>query len=492
MSDSNVAQLTEAAPPAKVSDIAGSIVLSTALALLLVRLSAFRQLLSHAATVSIELDEGNPTIQRFKDLLTAGERKQVKQAIDELSEAYIERADDYVDVLRKMGLTIGGPEDGASASYPFATEMILAAVRVHTEELTRELIVTHFEPFAENEIQLQYALFLMRSLDSANATEMLGSALLPALIAHFEEFLAALLRAGLARYPKALGELSDVPYEIVEKYSANAETEDLQRWAIDKKVSSMIADSPTEWQIRIKRWTGIDLADLGADWAMIHEAIQRRHVVVHNAGRVDFDYLGRVDPAFLSGVYVGKLLRCDRQYMDSVIDELEQFARLLAISWGPRLLKTSPLSVVPDLVEAVMDLERRRQWARGEQLCLLALENGEKDGAHGGIIRINLWYCQQEMGGSAGSLTHEIRDWSPTDDRERLGKAILLRDKKEILDLLRDELETGPNRMLARLMLRGLPMIQRAMSDFPEIRSLLDHASARRSSKKRRRKRNRG
>lgn len=411
--------------------------------------------------------------------LSASERATARKAVDTFHCELNERIAQFIE--EKNNKSTSAPS--LSQLYPLPAEIVNAAYTLTVEEIYEEVFKKYFSPFGDDYILMQYATSILQDVGPKAREILLGESLLPKLVATLEDYLAALIRSGLRRYPKGLGELPDIPYDVVQHYGMNVGTADLHRWAIDKKVADLISGSPAEWCKRIANWTKIDLSQLGADWGAVLEVIQRRHAIIHNSGRVDGEYLSRTDKRFTKELALGQPLICDSEYMMSSISEIKIFAELLAVHWAA-FMKIDPYAVIPSLnIEIVDHYERNGLWQRGEILCRTALESKYiSDSDYRSALLLNSLYCRQQMEGEAAALLSEIQEYKPSSDYLALGKAILLRDQVTAVALTKKFVEPVQNKIAIQRTLRDLPLVARGMNDMQEFRALLDPAVRKGSS----------
>lgn len=419
--------------------------------------------------------------------LSASERASARKAVDTFCRELDERIAQFIEEKKDKSTSTSSP----SQLYPPSAEIMNAAYTLAVEDIYEEVFKKNFNPFGDDYILMQYATSVLQDVGPKTREILLGESLLPKLVASLEEYLAALIRSGLRRYPKGLGELPDVPFDVVQNYGMNVGTSDLQRWAIDKKVADLISGSPADWCKRIASWTKIDLPQLGADWGAVLEVIQRRHAIIHNSGRVDSEYLSRIDKRFTKELTLGQPLICDSEYMMSSISEIKIFAELLAVRWAA-FMNIDPYAVIPSLsIEIVDHYERNGLWQRGEILCRTALESRYiSDPDYRSALRLNSLYCRQQMEGEAAALLAEIQQYEPSSDYLALGKAILLRDQATAVTLTKKLIEPAKNKIAIQRALRDLPLVARGMNEMQEFRALLDPAARKGSpSRKKGRKR---
>jgi hypothetical protein len=305
-------------------------------------------------------------------------------------------------------------------------------------------------------------------------------------VSAFEQFLAGLITSGLTIYPEGLGTFKPVPPEIASHY---ASIEDIKRYMIDEKVKESLQGSPEDWASRIKRWPGLDLKEYGRSWLRIREAIQRRHVIIHNDGLVDANYLDHW-PNLGDPPKRGSRLRCSSHYMSELLISFRYIAIRLPVQWGWKLAKVPPMKTHPFFVGEIVEFfEKRQLWHEAQRLADITL-NMSFDNPHDyDLLRVNRWLSIQEQGHGAETIP-EIQAWNPELPRMKLARAALLRNYPQCTDSLKEML-SGPSRNQMQRYIRDWPLMKRAMREDEKIGRLLGDPGGRRrrsskSSKRRR------
>jgi hypothetical protein len=443
----------------------------TSLDILLIAIDQCHYFMNHFTSTSIDsiISAG----RRYRGHISARERKE----LDDTLKLYYEDVDrKAASELARMGLTAEEVrehvEEHVKTHYPVSQEAIISASGVLLEKICSETMNEHFEKYINEPMKLDY-LFTSARLGQAGTIEaVLGDALVPLIVTKMEEFLAALVRIGVSLHPKSLGELPSVPNEIVQEYRSEFSHVDMRLWQIDQKVNTFIKGSPSEWQESLLKWTKIDISYLGVDWAMITEMIQRRHVIIHNGGRVDAEYMRKVSDSLKYGLQLGSSLISSQAYMSSVLTELETWAICLNLRWGKHFFKENN-AYYPFIADRVIRLEGAGRWSQAlavvDNFLLAPLPTDQGDV---GIMKINRWFCLQELGRDNDALRREIIDIGEDEQYSKLGKYALLRQYNELARAIQQSAE-GQDAVIDKKALREMPLFQRAMRESPQIKSLL-------------------
>ena len=408
--------------------------------------------------------------------LSARERKVLDLEVEQY------RTDVQSELAKELDRLLGQikvrKDDGAEL-YPLSPETETVAFGIAFGGVRRQMFDKHFSKYDDNPSSYEYVVTKIRLGSNSGKELTLGTALLPLIVSKTEEFLAALVRTGLSLFPRALGEPPSVPNDILRKYQRNISSSDIHRWQTDQQVAEFMKQSPNEWRKLLGRWAKIDIADLGADWEMLNEMIQRRHVIIHNGGRADMNYLDSVAPRLKHGLYLSGPLACNFTYIEPMLIELETWAMCLAIRWSKHFLGAGD-SYDYMAIERVSRLERNGRWTQG--LAILdsyLLEPLFPDAQQVILAQINRWFCLQELGRDNDSVQREIRSWRLDESAEpseidymEIGRWALLRHYGQLANAVH-KYSTGPYKSLSKSDLREMPLIKRAMRESRQFRGFM-------------------
>lgn len=371
--------------------------------------------------------------------LSRESRNEIEALADEVLERFPSVIDNVIESLIPSGVRLD--EDLEKSHHPLSAEEEAAFFQFLREHGINEELDKAFSKYREDHTALLHINATLVEKTARPPQELLAEALLPTLVSAFERFLGALVRTGLWLHPKGLGSLPDVPYERLRELSSIS---DVERYAIDQKVDAFLKDSPSSWATSITRWSRIDLASLGADWSVVAEAIQRRHVVIHNGGRVDADYLRNVPSELADGVRIGQQLRCSSEYTDRVIENFRVLAMVLALRWAHHFGKLQPLEVLPDLVDNIYDLEREGRWSAAFQIANTSIGLHGNDRPLDELLQINWWLCKKKLGLASAEMIGEIHQWRPSTPDFEAARFALLDEDESLARSVREYLASSP------------------------------------------------
>jgi hypothetical protein len=400
---------------------------------LVLQLNEARELLEAAA------DRDRRSSNRPSDLqiLGRGLGGETRRRVERAAEAAAAKAegDLYLVLAGDDGHASGQPT-GKNRYPPAPEQLFLGAMIGIGPSRLREVVGTMLAECSNDSDAVRYALRYLQWKRREPLTTIAGRALLPIIVADFEELLAALVRMWLSLYPKALAvDRQTVTVGMVGSYES---TDDVLRLAIDEKVDDFMNTSPEEWRRALADKLHIDCVKLTSDWPAVLEIFARRHAIVHAGGLVDDRYLKRL-PRGTSAPTIGTPLVTDRAYVSAAIDRTEQLATGLVVAWLEHFLPAGDPHVPEIASDPVLRALEQRRWRDAANLAEIALCGFGADHPHH-ELRVNRWMARRELGDEWDTLRVEIESWTPpgAEPRYLVAKAALLRDETGLLTALRD------------------------------------------------------
>lgn len=288
---------------------------------------------------------------------------------------------------------------------------------------------------------LRYALaYLQWTLEEPPA-ERLGRALLPVVVADFEELLGALVRLWLTIDASAFGveqetAASEEPTEVRAVESRNRER-------VDKRVQRFLNDGAAVWGQTLTERIEVPLFSPSDAWHKAVEALARRNAIVHAGGRVDSTYLRQAHLEGDQQPKLGTALSFDAPYVLAAIEAFERVAQLLAVGILFRLTAGSE-SFVEFTEDQVFQALAAAHWLDAREMARLALETCPP-GHEAHELQVNFWMARRELDDDWESLRREVEAWEPPENAPRylLAKAALLEDEPAVLGALESYVEQG-------------------------------------------------
>jgi hypothetical protein len=182
--------------------------------------------------------------------------------------------------------------------------------------------------------------------------------------------------------------------------------QDARELAITRRVDGLVRGGLESWDAWLGPLLKEDLHEIASDYEILFEVIQRRHVVVHNAGLISRQYLANVKDVTFE---LGEKLVVDRSYLETAIREIAIFgARLLLLTWSKWLPAERDLAaqkandlVFQELVAGRFDIAR----------CVARTAQGiaEEDQLRW-FLQVNGWLAVRGTEGVA-AIEEEVGAW---------------------------------------------------------------------------------
>lgn len=230
----------------------------------------------------------------------------------------------------------------------------------------------------------------------------------------------------------------------LEDLSAFSDLSEARADAVEKKADSVVRSGLEGWVKWLKE-RKIDLKTHCADFARFVEIVQRRHIAVHNDGRVSRAYLKKINE--LGGTTegtpeLGTRLSINAEYLDAALDELEAVGNLVTGAVWTKALDDAEEVVIFELYVRSYDLLLAERWLPTARICTMARQRLKPEDDLYLIHLVNAWLSRKRMG---EDITSEVQDW-PTKTlgtRFQAAQAALLDDNDKLDELIRKCLRAG-------------------------------------------------
>jgi hypothetical protein len=222
--------------------------------------------------------------------------------------------------------------------------------------------------------------------------QIMRGGVLMSLVGAFEVLLSDLLRLYYECHPGAL-ESEEKIYSFNDVRSFGNLDEFLDH-VIETKIDGFLRGSLADWTKFFQRMK-IDVTGFAAPWEGFAERFQRRHVIIHNGGRVSRQYLKRVDPNWTEQhkeeAQLGKMLQVNDEYLVKAFELFELVGSLLCQEFWKRFARDEReqrgrgFRCAPN--ECLVDTK----WTVAEGLGWWAVSDGDMTASYALIARINRW-----------------------------------------------------------------------------------------------------
>ncbi len=232
---------------------------------------------------------------------------------------------------------------------------------------------------------------------------ILAKASVTSLVDALELMIGQVVAAFYRLHPGALG--SDQKEFSLDDLQSFGSISDAATAVIDRRVDAFLRSGLGDWESWFRRNLKLELSSLALDWDETVEMIQRRHILVHNGGRVSQLYLDNVSPRFHKTI--GTELVLDESYIRRAIDLGTVLAVLLTMSIWARLVPHESSAAAQRCHERVYLLMKRGRWEAVKVTCELGRKGISARSADQIIFQMNEWLARKRIGGDE-QLSKEI------------------------------------------------------------------------------------
>jgi hypothetical protein len=320
----------------------------------------------------------------------------------------------------------------------------------------------------ENGIRGRFAMDIVAAYSATRIRKprasILYSALLVTTVGACEVFLGDIMRTFLTLRPEAMN-ASEAKFsfsEVARFRSIRA----FRDYSINKQVDSILRQgSFDDWMKWFDDKLRIRYEELTSSGLAIREVFQRRHVHVHNDGRVSDLYLLKL-PDLPDPPRLDRYLEVTPEYLVSTVDLLRNFAIVLTTMIGRKLFrKTNEEKEQLNNLAVGMIYDFLRA-AKFDCVVELAdrLESGFGTESDRLIIKVNRWIARSRIGDDRVRAEVEAWDASTLHPRYQLAKLALLGNLADAAKLAGQLIEQG---QLTHKEYREWPLLDQVREQFP-------------------------
>lgn len=258
------------------------------------------------------------------------------------------------------------------------------------------------DPEAAAELEVSLFELLRQWSHEVQHPKLLNSSVLVSLVGFHEVLLSNLLHIHYRLHPGAITSADKADNEVKQERQFNlAEVlsyktlEEFTEYAVDDKVDGFLRQSAQTWAKFFERLLKISANEFIDDNSTWIEYFQRRHIIIHNGGRVSRLYLKNVDPLWIqkSGedMTLGSQVIVSREYLSRALNDFE--------ASGAELCQECWLKFAADELEVREKALLDHQYER------------VKEGSWVVVEKLGRWAVRRGKLSSAGSLTATMNCW---------------------------------------------------------------------------------
>lgn len=286
--------------------------------------------------------------------------------------------------------------------------------------------------------------------------EILYRGILAGLVGQFEVLLADTAHQFLRRAPKAAG-LKEKTITAAELLNFKS-LDDAVEAMISDRVDDLLRTSAEEWRKFFASRLRVDLSAAAPDWSVFTEFIQRRHLIVHNAGRISSRYLANTAPDLVRQYFVDPKIGAEatltRAYIERALTSFEVTGFIFAISAWAKLYKGEVRDRSNLLGEVVYDSMLESHWESVLHLAQWGSKEKSFDESDRITAKVNSWLamkrlnrwdeCVTEVESFDTSALMPVYDYAKTALLERFDDLFELIDANGAAGLDRDAWDEWP------------------------------------------------
>ncbi len=230
------------------------------------------------------------------------------------------------------------------------------------------------------------------------------------LVSYFDFLLSDLIHYFYRKYPESLSG-KELPLTLKELTELGS-VDDAVDFLINKEADNVLYDSLQKQKLYLKNTFKINTKDDIINWNKLIEAMERRHIVVHNDCKINMRYLSNVDlsviPETIKNVKEGAEVHITEPYFRGIFEEIcVSGIVLLQVCWR-KWEKDDTDSADGKLVSDIYDALVKEDWMCAERLGLFSKGCVVTDQACRLFLDVN--YCQSlKWQGKEDELQEELK-----------------------------------------------------------------------------------
>jgi hypothetical protein len=306
-------------------------------------------------------------------------------------------------------------------------------------ELTNKEVESLVEEHFAKDIRLflEFTRLFQSTLFDPHKAELLNSSMLITSVAAFETLLAGVLTQQYECFPGIL-QRDDLTFSLKDLFRFSS-IEEARTFAVEQRVDAMMRDGYEKCEKSLRDSARIELSDACMDHEGLCEIFQRRHILVHNAGRVSRQYLAKVPS---SSAELGRILSVDADYLSCALDELTVAGVALGVTAWCKWFSTEAETAVGSILPTTYELLNSDRYAA----CIALCEVGRNLGGGGWTreaLLVNAWIARKALA-DVEAIRDDVEAWdvSALSPLFALARVTLLDDLDAAFSMLPELIKT--------------------------------------------------
>ena len=169
-----------------------------------------------------------------------------------------------------------------------------------------------------------------RMLTRARRVELLHRSMVTAAVSSFEVLISAALRYVFDANPDLMGSAGAEKKFSLFDLKKLGSIDDATQLLVNSRIDDLLYGSFKSWSQWWEKTLKFGFEEVSVSWEKLNEIVERRHIIVHNGGRVSQRYIEAV-PSANPTVELGERLMVDKAYVVEALSQLRIVGVLLAM-----------------------------------------------------------------------------------------------------------------------------------------------------------------
>ncbi|MCG7346092.1 hypothetical protein MHZ92_18425 [Sporosarcina sp. ACRSL] len=188
-----------------------------------------------------------------------------------------------------------------------------------------------------------YDNFMENTIDASYDQTQFQNSLIVSLVIGLELLIADIFKDFIHNLDVSNQVIKDKPLTYYDLKNIGS-IEDAKTFLLDQYIENLLRNSFEEWIKELDKKVNINLhsvRELKEEIILVTETLQRRHLIIHNDGKINDLYINKIDPSLRNNLIKGETLELDDGYIQSRISVFRKFGLILIYLYGLKKYKNS-------------------------------------------------------------------------------------------------------------------------------------------------------
>lgn len=373
------------------------------------------------------------SVRRFEFLMDTSRtiRNELDPKLSELSSKYLE--------ANLSGALEGLSLEASSEFFSYLTEVFDNATPNEDAEGTVQLSFDGgrlYSILGDRHLANEAFRSLQELGRSPNPAVIFRNSMLTQAIGGFELLVSSIMTRRYVDHPEILNEDESV-FSLSDLRSFEDITEATD-YLINRRVSNdMRGDGLAGWSKWFLQQVGTRLSEIASDYDAICEAWQRRHIIVHNGGRVSRRYLEMI-PKSCERPQIGTHLSADQDYLADITSQIDCLGTILATKCQKKWKSAEEDRLARHHLQRSYELMRQDEWYSACLIAETGLQLKSRSQTQNSLTANYLTCIRHTSGIEEAKSRAEDWDTSGAKDIYEVVRQVLLGNVEQILQAVPD------------------------------------------------------